>query len=516
MSTSSTTSTTGTAVSSGTSTRISGLASGIDTESIVTSLMKAENAKYDKLAQQKQLMDWKSDAYVTVNNLLKDFNNTYLSALDSSTSMLSTSAIQGYTVTADSTSNATITANADAMSGTHELNSITSLATGANAVSSDKISSSTLTASTKLNALSLTNALTFGSDNTLSFAINGKTFSFKSTDTLQEVLNTVNSDTTANVSMSYSSLTGKISVKNKDLGSDSSLKIENITGNAFADTNAAFGIAQGTSTNGTDAVLQIDGVDVTKDSNSFTIDGISYNLKYTTSTSTKFSVDQDVDGAVTKVKNFVTAYNTLIDKLQGMIDEEKDSDYAPLTDTQKAAMSETQITQWETKAKTGILEDDSYISKLLSDMRSTFYDKVAGAGTNAASIGLSTISYLTKGDITVDESKLRTALQTNPQQVAKALTSISYETDNKTKYSESGVASRISTIVSNYLSDANGYRKTSTSTQYTQLTDSMTTMKTQLTAKENRYWTQFTAMETAISKMNAQSSWLSAQFSSNS
>ena len=43
--------------------RISGLASGLDTESIINDLMKIEQLKVDKLKQQKQLLEWRRDDY---------------------------------------------------------------------------------------------------------------------------------------------------------------------------------------------------------------------------------------------------------------------------------------------------------------------------------------------------------------------------------------------------------------------------------------------------------------------
>ena len=336
--------------------RLTGLASGLDTESIVNGLMATEQAKYDKMAQQKQMMEWTNDADVDVNNLLKTFQDTYLSALSSSdNSMLSSNSIISYAVTSSDTTSAAITASSSVQSGTHVINSITSLASGAGAQSAAQISSSGLSTTTQLSQLALTNGLTFGDDGTLSFAINGETFSFKSTDELQDVFNTVNGDSKANVTMGYSSLTGKISVVSKTTGSASSLNIQNITGNAFADTNAAFGIAQGTSANGTDAHLNIDGTDVTKSSNNFTIDGLTYSLKYTTDTPIKYSVDQDIDGAVKKIESFVNAYNTLIGQLQDKIDEKRDTDYMPLTSSQQSQMTSTQVDEWNTQVKTGLL-----------------------------------------------------------------------------------------------------------------------------------------------------------------
>lgn len=496
--------------------RMSGLASGLDTESMVKSLMNAQKAKYNKMIQKQQQMDWMKAAQLDINNQLKTFRDTYFSAASPSTNMLSPSSILMFKVTADTNSSVTLSATKDAFAGSHVINSITSIASGASSSSAAQVSASGLSLDTQLSSLALNTPLTFDGNGQMSFKINNSTFTFNSTDTLRTMMSTVNSDTTANVQMTYSSLTGKFAIANKTMGSASSLDIKNLTGNAFAATGSAFGIAEGTFTNGTDAVLSIDGVSVTKSTNNFTIDGTTYNLKGTTSTPINFSVNQDVDGAVSNIKKFVDAYNTLINNLTSKISEQKDPAYTPLTDDQKAEMSQAQIDQWETKAKTGILSNDSYIQSLMQNMRRGFFDKVTGAGTNPASIGLSTISYLTGGAIIVDETKLRQALTSNPQQVADIFTDTSTSTNATTKYNDSGLAARMQTTLNSYVNDYSGYRTDSFNTQYKGLTTDITNEKTRLSAKEDQYWNQFTKMEQAIASMNQQSSWLSQQFSSSS
>ena len=71
------------------------------------------------------------------------------------------------------------------------------------------------------------------------------------------------------------------------MGSASKVEIKNLTGNAFAAEKSAFGIAQGTK-NGENAELMINNVSVSKDSNTFTIDGITYSLKAKSSSSYPF------------------------------------------------------------------------------------------------------------------------------------------------------------------------------------------------------------------------------------
>ncbi len=510
-------STTSSAVSSAysalrSSTRLSGMASGLDTESIVTSLMNVEKLKYNKVFQQKTKLEWKTDAYKDVNDLLKTFQSTYLSALGSK-NILSASTINARKVTMDAATGAvTISANSDAIVSSHTIK-VNSLATGANA--SGALGSTTISTGTKLVDLALTNDVQ-SVDGVVSFAINGQTFSFNDTDTLATVISRVNSNSAAGVKMSFSSLTGKLSIASKTLGDESSLEIQNITGNLFASSNAAFGIAEGIYANGTDASVEIDGIAVTQDANSFTIDGVTYSLKNTTDTAVGFQVDNDVDSAVDAITGFVDAYNTLIDTLNDKIGEDYDSDYPPLTDEQKDSMSDDEIEKWEKLAKTGLLHNDSYVSGLLQTMRSAFYETVQSAGLSASSIGLTTANYTDKGKITINTDKLREALTNNPDSVTALFTATSKSTDAATARSESGLAVRLRDAVTSYLTDYSKTRSPSYTEQLDDFEDKLDSLQDYLDNKEEQYWKQFTAMETALSKLNSQMSSMSSLLSSSS
>ncbi|WP_259549302.1 flagellar filament capping protein FliD [Heyndrickxia sp. FSL K6-6286] len=56
--------------------RISGLASGMDIDSIVKDLMKAESLPLNKMKQQKQILEWKRDGYRAINTLFLDFRKS--------------------------------------------------------------------------------------------------------------------------------------------------------------------------------------------------------------------------------------------------------------------------------------------------------------------------------------------------------------------------------------------------------------------------------------------------------
>jgi len=106
-------------------------------------------------------------------------------------------------------------------------------------------------------------------------------------------------------------------------------------------------------------------------------------------------------------------------------------------------VSETDIKLWEEKAKSGLLRNDRNLQRLLTDLRRSLYDAVAGIGKSPADIGLKTGSYLEKGKISLDETTLRSALTNNPEEVMRVFTKTSTATDAATKYGESGLLNRL-------------------------------------------------------------------------
>ena len=428
--------------------------------------------------------------------------------------MLSSSIYNAFSVSMlTSTSAVTVSAASTASTGQMTINSITQLAASATTKSTNAFSGTSMNTSTTLADLELTNALEF-EDGKISFSINNVDFSFTEDTTLTSMMNTINSSD-AGVKMSYSSLTKGFTLASKTTGSSSKVEITNTTGNAFAETDAAFGIAAGSVT-GQDAKLRIAGVDVVKSANTFSIDGITYTLNDVSSSAISFNVAQNVDGTVDKITSFIDSYNELIESLQNTVDEKAYRTYTPLTDAQKAEMSDTEISDWEKKAKSGLLKGDSAISSLLSTMRNAFYTAVESAGMTPASIGLTTGTYSDGGKITVDTNKLRTAIQNNPDSVANLFTAKSSSTDKKTAFSESGLVTRLSDALLNYTSTATSTTLSNLEKQISASEGSETKLADKLSEKEEALYKRFSTMESALSSLNSQSSWLSSLISSSS
>lgn len=506
---------------SSSSLRFVGMATGLDVDSIVSSLMEAEQLKVDAIKQKQTVLEWKNDELKSVNSQISAFVDKYFSAASPDTNINMNSSFNAKKVDVDS-KYVSITASSSAFEDSYVINSITSLAKGSSAVSSTGISAnqqSKISAGMQLKDLNLKTALEFaeGTDTegntqkTISFNINGVDFQFKDTDTLQTVFTTVNRSN-AGVNMSYSSLSDKITIKSKTLGADSEISITNIEGNFFSDgaVEGASGISTGTVKNGTNAVLSINNYNVEQTSNTFVIDGVTYNLLGTTEEEIDFTITQDIDSIYNRIKGFIDGYNELISNLNSKISEEKYRTYLPLTDSQRESLSEKEIELWEQKAKSGMLKSDSRIRNLLSDIRNAFVQTVEGAGISFSEIGIKTSVWSEKGKLHIDETKLKKALANNTESVSKLFLNASSLGDKYQNYSESGLVQRINNSMKEYIDSVKKYSLDQNTKQISDYSKKVLDVITKLNEKEDYYYAQYAALETAISKLNSQSSYFSS------
>jgi flagellar hook-associated protein 2 len=493
--------------------RLTGLASGLDTESIVKSLLEIDQFKVDGQQRAVTKLEWQGDAYRAVNLQIKTFREKYLYPLAAENdNMLLTKNYNIFSAALTSTTSAVnVTASSNAVAGSYTIDQITSLASAASFSSAVKLGES-VNRNTKIGDLA---GFVFNEETidgaivkSFSFSINDQAFTFGEDATVSEVVNKVNSNTQAGVIMSYSTLKQGFTITGAVTGATSSVKIENGLGNFFGLSSAA-GI-EGGEKFGTNAVLQIEGVDVEKSSNSFTIDGINYTLKSESATAINFDVTRDVDATVNKIVGFIDAYNELITSLQGKLQEEVYSVYEPLTDAEREKLTEKQAEQWDEKAKSGLLRNDSKLSSLISTLRSAFYTAVEGTGKSASEIGLNTGYYKDGGKITVNKEKLRAAIETNPTEVTGIFTSTSTATDASVKNAESGLMNRISTAMSGYVSYTTGQTLDMNKTELSKAETRLSDLEDWLSNNEEKYYARFSAMETALAKLNSQTSWISS------
>jgi flagellar hook-associated protein 2 len=144
-----------------------------------------------------------------------------------------------------------------------------------------------------------------------------------------------------------------------------------------------------------DCVINLNGVEYTSDTNSVTVNGLTISCKATTTSDLSIVTDNDYQKVYDNIKNFFKEYNTLINEMDSLYNADSASDYEPLTDDEKDAMSDSDIEKWETKIKDALLRRDTEldtISETMKNAMSKVYE-VNGKKYSLASFGISTLGY---------------------------------------------------------------------------------------------------------------------------
>ncbi|MFP3919902.1 flagellar filament capping protein FliD [Lysinibacillus telephonicus] len=493
--------------------RFTGLASGMDIDSIVEKLMKAESAKMEKLQQQKQKYEWQRDAYRGINSKLEAFQTEIFDNYQ-----LKTNTFLAKTANVSDSSKISVKASSSA-SGTLTISNAT-LAENGQDVKQVVTSSGDATNQTKLSELGL-------SDGTLKLNVVQKDGSTKelsvdytSEDTLESLASKINKENkglTAVVgedgSFSLSTAaTGEYDNGLVSIVSDNNSLMKSL---GFASSNTA-----GTAIlNGTDATYTINGVTKTSHTNTISELGYSITLNQAFSgSSVTISSTTDTDTIVENVKSFVELYNGLIDSLNSPIKEKKNYDYQPLTEAQKAEMSKEEIEKWEEKAKQGILRNDTIISNTVSSMRSAIYSVSTDLDSkfNALyNIGITTTDvYSDGGKLKIDEDKLRKAIEANPEAVADLFTRAEEKDADGNVVDKGGLITQLRATAKTAINsiEEKAGKEGAVENSFTlgktiiSVDDRIEDWKERLKDIEERYFKQFSAMEAAIQKANSQAS----------
>lgn len=239
-----------------------------------------------------------------------------------------------------------------------------------------------------------------------------------------------------------------------------------------------------------------------------------------------FSAKADVDKALETVKAFFEDFNALVTEINSQITARPDSNYGPLTSAQKDEMDETSIENWEKKAKQGILFNDDVMRDLSGSMEGVLSKLMNKYGVNyqdLEKIGITySEDYLDGGTLVFDESKFRSAMESDPDLVSKIISGgesggkglIHVVEDSLTPYA-TRYASKNGNSYGRLIEVAGTEKKPTTlmSNQiYKQLKEMQETidkLQAQLKVEQDRYISQFTTMESLINQMNTQSSYLS-------
>ncbi|MDG3072670.1 flagellar hook-associated protein 2 [Bacillus halotolerans] len=491
-------------------TRITGLASGMDIDDIVSKLMQTERAPLDKLTQKKQTLEWQRDSYREVNSKIKDLQD-YMSK----NTLTYPSTYQSKAVTSSNESVLTATGSASAPNSSSTVE-VASLATAAT------YKANNYTGYTQGDYNLAFNVVAPGE--TTAKTVN---ISVTSADTIDNVISKLNSSDLGVSAFKDKIWNGTeyvetIAFSSKATGAGGSIQAADSATSDFMSGQLGFSLDADNKLTaykeGTNAKVTINGFEMEKLTNNFTVNGVTYSIKNTTAATgpVTTSVSTDVDGIYNQIKEFVDKYNELVDSLNEKLQEEKYRDYTPLTSEQKEAMSDKEVELWEKKAKSGLLRNDSSISTGTNQMRTDFYSQVNADGKayQLTEFGITTSSaYQLRGHLEINEDKLKAKIQEDPQSVAALFTNGT----NSSAYSDKGIMKRIgetlkSTVKSIEAKAGNstmGTNDYSIGKNLNTISTDITKMQDRLNTIENRYYTKFSAMDSAIQKMNEQASYLS-------
>jgi flagellar hook-associated protein 2 len=499
-------------------TRLTGFASGMDTDSIVKKLMNAESISLNKLKQNQQKQTWLSDSYRQWNaDLLAFRSNTILNMSLSKT-------YNTFDVTSSHENSVSATDSGTSLSGSYSVE-VKQLADSAT-FTGDKVSLEP----TKTLGNSVQGAGQLTADTSIIINVNDYpdkmvTIDIKTTDTINDVVAKINGakDSTGKslgLQAFYDPTLQQFTLKTKDTGAGTKIDLSMNTSAAsqsFLSNTLGLDTTNLVAT-GQNANVIFNGNEITTlTSNNATIMGINFSFKSPTIGASTVTVSQNTDGVIKNIKDFVDQYNGMLDKMNKSINDPVYRDYLPLLEEQKSEMSEKQIEMWEEKAKSGLLRSDSILSGLVTKMRSVMTSIVDnGSSYNSlSSIGISSRSYQDKGKLYLDETKLREAIQADPDAVEKLFAQLG---DAST--GPSGIINRLSETLQNGIKELTNKAGYTGNNQYDQsiigklLSDTqidITLQTEKLQRKEAQYYRQFAAMEQAMARLNSQSSWLCQQ-----
>lgn len=226
---------------------------------------------------------------------------------------------------------------------------------------------------------------------------------------------------------------------------------------------------------GRDASIDIGGITATSTTNTFTdvVPGVTITLASNATGTADVDVSRDATGASASMKSFVEGINAVLGQISG-------------------------LTSTSTTAK-GVLAGDSALRRVAGALQDAMYP---ADGTSMAKYGIQVDRY---GKLTFDPDKFTASYKEDPIATAAAFTG------------PTGFTARIEAAAKAASDKYDGSVTsaiTSHGTAITRLNENIARWDDRLELRRTSLERQYTALETVLSQMQAQSSWLSSQLAS--
>lgn len=258
-------------------------------------------------------------------------------------------------------------------------------------------------------------------------------------------------------------------------------------GGAFG---SSFSVPSGSAAS--DASVTVDGLTYIRKTNAITdiVPGLTLNLKAVSSTPASISMARDTTDLKTKIKALVTAYNDF----DNIIKE---------TTNPKSTLDTYGAT----------LVSDSTVRMVRQQMRSLIFGVSSTPGTTYKSLSQIGFSLDQTGVLTLDETKLDTALLTGVDDVAKMFTGGYNKLSNYTTL-PAGIAGDAVKKLTNLLAPTGVLltKSDNANTENTKYREQLTKLQTRMDALLARYQKQFAAMDSMVGSVNSQKTSLKSTF----
>ena len=535
--------------------RITGMNSGLDTESIISELVKAKSEKKDKLVKAQTKLQWKQDAWKELNTKVYSFYSKSLSNM-----RLESDYLKKTTKVSNSTAASVIT-GATAVNGVQTLKInklaksgyLTGAELGENVSSGTKVkdlfedgdrnSADNISITMKnaegteeVKTITITDDTTIGDvvSKMKEFGLNAsfdeksKRFFVSSKKTgaagdfsigegnSAEKLGLFSVSEEDRALCEYNNATGQYEAKKDGGGNISQAAID-----AAAKLNSG---KYATKVDGQDAEIILNGAKFTSSDNTFEINGLTITANTETDEEFTITTEDDTEGIYDMIKGFLKEYNELINEMDKLYNAGSTKGYEPLTDEEKEAMSEKEVEKWEEKIKDSILRKDSTLSSVASALKDVMMqgaDLYHEDGTYyghayLSDFGINTLGYFNAKDneknayhidgdpddtsTSGNGDKLKTAIANDPDRVVDFFSQLS-----KNLYEKLGDLMK----KTEYSSSFTLYDDVAMKNEYNDYTTKIKNQEQKITDFEDRYYKKFSAMETALAKMQSKQSAIS-------
>ncbi len=501
--------------------RLSGLISGMDTESIIQQLVSAKQTKVDDAKKAQTKLEWKTTAWKDLNTKLKNLQSKYVN------NMRFTSAYMKKTTSVSDSTAASVITGENAMNGVQNLK-ITQLAKTAY-MTGGKTSLRTKTDADgddfKLNALTKLSDLSVNNNGTALDLSTGTKLNIKSGDTNVEL--EITADTTIsnvltklkeaglNANFDETQQRFYISAKDSGKGNDFSITASDEIGNNVL-KSLGLDSASANKIDAQNAKITLNDTEYESNTNVFSINGLTITAMKETAENVVVTTKDDVDGIYDMIKSFLKDYNSIINEMDKLYNADSAKGYEPLTDDEKDAMSDSEVEKYEQKIKDALLRRDSNLSTVSSALKEIMAGSVEVNGKNMylSDFGIETLSYFTaaeneknayhiNGD--ADDSstsgnadKLKSMISSDPDTVVSFFSGLF-----KNLYTK---MSDLSKSVEGYRSYGNFYDDKKMKSDYDDYKTKISELEEKLNDYEDKWYSKFSKMETALAKLQSNSS----------